>query len=106
MQKEQSQRNVCKASLAVFYKFYKLKTGLRVLNFCSSIEQKKKTITLKLTRTNERKLNTAKKSKKENEQVIKEEKEEEQAKHKNKYKISNRTSLVTLVTLRDEAIKK
>ena len=42
MQKEQSQRNVCKASLAVFYKFYKLKTGLRVLNFCSSIEQKKK----------------------------------------------------------------
>ena len=89
MQKEQSQRNVCKASLAVFYKFYKLKTGLRVLNFCSSIEQKKKNITLKLTRTNERKLNTAKKSKKENEQVIKEEKEEEQAKHKNKYKISN-----------------
>ena len=106
MQKEQSHRNVCKASLAVFYKFYKLKTGLRVLNFCSSIEQKKKNITLKLTRTNERKLNTAKKSKKENEQVIKEEKEEEQAKHKNKYKISNRTSLVTLVTLRDEAIKK
>ena len=42
MQKEQSQRNVCKASLAVFYKFYKLQTGLRVLNFCSSIEQKKK----------------------------------------------------------------
>lgn len=106
MQKEQSQRNVCKASLAVFYKFYKLKTGLRVLNFCSSIEQKKKNITLKLTRTNERKLNTAKKSKKENEQVIKEEKEEEQAKQKNKYKISHRTSLVTLVTLRDEAIKK
>ena len=66
MQKEQSQRNVCKASLAVFYKFYKLKTGLRVLNFCSSIEQEKN-ITLKLTRTNERKLNTAKKSKKENE---------------------------------------
>ena len=66
MQKEQSQRNACKASLAVFYKFYKLKTGLRVLNFCSSIEQKKN-ITLKLTRTNERKLNTAKKSKKENE---------------------------------------
>ena len=43
MQKEQSQRNVSKASLAVFYKFCKLKTGLRVLNFCSSIEQKKKT---------------------------------------------------------------
>lgn len=42
MQKEQSQRNVCKASLAVFYKFYKFNTGLRVLNFCSSIEQKKK----------------------------------------------------------------
>ena len=42
VQKEQSQRNVCKASLAVFYKFYKLNTGLRVLNFCSSIERKKK----------------------------------------------------------------
>lgn len=42
VQKEQSQRKVCKASLAVFYKFYKLSTGLRVLNFCSSIEQKKK----------------------------------------------------------------
>lgn len=67
MQKEQSQRNVCKASLAVFYKFYKFNTGLRVLNFCSSIKQKKKNITLKLTRTYERKLNTAKKSKKENE---------------------------------------
>ena len=66
VQNEQSQRKVCKASLAVFYKFYKLNTGLRVLNFCSSIEQKKN-ITLKLTRTNERKLNTAKKSKKENE---------------------------------------
>ena len=67
MPKGQSQRNVCKASLAVFYKFYKLNTGLPDLNFCSSIEQKKKNITLKLTRTNERKLNTAKKSKKENE---------------------------------------
>lgn len=43
MQKEQSQRNVCKASLAVFYKFYKFNTGLRVLNFCSSIKQNKKT---------------------------------------------------------------
>ena len=41
VQKEQSQRKVCKALLAVFYKFYKLNTGLRVLNFCSSIEQKK-----------------------------------------------------------------
>ena len=66
VQKEQSQRNVCKASLAVFYKFYKLNTGLRVLNFCSSIERKKN-ITLKLTKTNESKLNTAKKSKNENE---------------------------------------
>lgn len=59
--------NVCKASLAVFYKIYTLNTGLCVLNFCSSIEQKKKNIPLKLTRTNERKLNTAKKSKSENE---------------------------------------
>ena len=42
VQKEQSQKNVCKAFLAVFNKFYKLNTGLRVLNFCSSIEQKKR----------------------------------------------------------------